>query len=351
MDITDRDIKRIAVLFLIVVLGVLIFLLIRPILFSILGGLILAYAFLPVYRQVVAKVGSKNLAASLVSILVLALIVVPAYFIIPLMVKQVFELFVFTQEVNIQAFLQGVFPQASEQFIVQATTGFKSVTSQISASSLNALVNFFLEVPTLVFNMVIVAFVFFYSLRDADKLKKFVSDLSPLHENQERRIVREFKDITNAIVYGQVFIGLAQGIAAGIGLLIFGIPGAIVLTLLSIVLSIIPILGPTFVWAPAAVYLFFQGSTTAGVLFLVYNILFVSNIDNLLRLYIVAKRTSLSQVIVLIGMIGGFLIFGILGLVLGPLILAYFIIFLEAYRKNTLSGLFKHEPPPKVRGK
>ena len=77
--------------------------------------------------------------------------------------------------------------------------------------------------------------------------------------------------------------------------------------------------------------------------FLIYNLLIVANIDNVLRIYLITRKTQMSQVIVLIGMIGGLFIFGMLGVLLGPLLLAYFITFLNAYRDNTLSSLFKTE--------
>ena len=86
-----------------------------------------------------------------------------------------------------------------------------------------------------------------------------------------------------------------------------------------------------------------MGITAIAIPFLIYNLLIVANIDNVLRIYLITRKTQMSQVIVLIGMIGGLFIFGMLGVLLGPLLLAYFITFLNAYRDNTLSSLFKTE--------
>ena len=121
------------------------------------------------------------------------------------------------------------------------------------------------------------------------------------------------------------------------------IPHALLFAAMAIMLSIIPLIGPFIIWVPALIYLFIQGNTLSAVIFLIYNIVIVSNIDNILRIYILSKRTNLSTVIVLIGMIGGLFIFGILGLIIGPLLLAYFITFLHAYKDNTLSSLFNKE--------
>lgn len=343
MELNDRNIKRISVLVLLLLLAVLVFILVRPILLSIIGGLILAYAFFPIYKVVLRRVRARNAAAAIVSFFVVLLILVPVYFLTPFMINQVFEVYQSSQTLDMQKFIRTLFPSSHESFIIQLTATLDSLVGRISAGVLSSLVSFLLEIPTILFHLVIVAFVFFYALRDSDKLFEFVSPLSPLNKVQEKKLVQQFKDITNSLVYGQVLVGCVQGLIAGLGFFIFGIPHALILTALAVVLGIIPILGPFFIWVPIAIYLFVQGNTFVATLFLLYNLILVSNIDNVLRLYLISRKTSLSQVIILIGMVGGLFIFGILGLIIGPLLLAYFITFLNAYRENTLSGLFKEE--------
>ena len=183
-------------------------------------------------------------------------------------------------------------------------------------------------------------FVFFFTIRDTEKLQGFVKSLSPLSVVKEQQLIKHFKDITNSIVYGQIIIGIAQGILAGLGLLLFGVPNALILTLLATVLAIIPIVGPTLVWVPVTIYLLIKGSAVVAVAFFIYNAVIVNGIDNILRPYIVSKNTDISPVVILVGMIGGLFIFGILGLIIGPLILAYFLVFLQAYQEGKLDQLF-----------
>ncbi len=259
------------------------------------------------------------------------------------MINQIFEFFKYSKDLNIQEIIKILFPAAPDSFLIQMTVTFDNLISQITSTVLNTLVNLLIDIPKILFNLVIVAFVFFFALRDSDKLSEFASALSPLNKNQEKKVVQQFKDITNSVVYGQVIIGFVQGLTAGLGFLIFGIPHALLFAAMAIMLSIIPLIGPFIIWVPALIYLFIQGNTLSAVIFLIYNIVIVSNIDNILRIYILSKRTNLSTVIVLIGMIGGLFIFGILGLIIGPLLLAYFITFLHAYKDNTLSSLFNKE--------
>jgi predicted PurR-regulated permease PerM len=161
-----------------------------------------------------------------------------------------------------------------------------------------------------------------------------------LNKHQEHLVVSQFKEITDSLVYGQIIIGIAQGIIAGIGFVLFGVEGAFILTILAIIMSIIPVIGPAFVWVPVLIFMYIQGDHALAFGFLFYNLLLTSTIDNFLRPYIVSRKTNLPQVIVLVGMIGGWMTFGMLGLIIGPLLLAYILTFLRAYKERALSGLF-----------
>ena len=134
-----------------------------------------------------------------------------------------------------------------------------------------------------------------------------------------------------------------QGLVAGIGYFILGVPNAIFLTILTIIASIIPVVGSWLIWVPVDIYLFATGHFWAGIILLIYGTFLISLIDNFIRLIIVSRKTQINQGIVMIGMIGGIFVFGVIGLIIGPLILAYVLLVLELYRKHTLgeSIIFK----------
>ena len=343
MDLTEKDVRFFALIILISLLGVMIFLLIKPIILAIIGGLILAYAFFPIYRLCLKYVPNRNLSASIVCIIAILVVLVPLYFIVPLLIDQIFNLFEYSQSVDVNSIIVKIFPSASESFRVNVVNTYGTITNKGTSYVLNSLVSLLIGLPEILFNFAIVAFVFFYTIRDYDKLASFMLGISPISRHQEKKIIKSFKDITNSIVFGQIFIGLIQGLIAGAGFVIFGIPGALVLTILAIVFSIIPIVGPFFIWVPASVYLLSTESTGIAITFILYNLLLVSTVDNLLRIYLLSKNSNMPQVIVLIGMIGGILLFGVLGLILGPLLLSYFIIIIEEYRNGTFSSLFKRD--------
>lgn len=343
MEITEQDIKRASLITLVLALAILAFLVIKPVILSIFGGLLLAYIFFPVYKRILKYVRYKNISAISVVVIVLLLISVPTWFLAPLIIQRVFELFQFSQYIDVGKILTTLFPGISEEIITRASVAIHTGAGKITSIVLNALTNFIVNFLLVGLHLILVGFVFFFALRDEEKLSEFVSGLSPLNKNQEKILINQFKDTTNSIIYGQIIVGFFQGILAGIGLLIFGVPSALILTIISVILGIIPAIGVGFVYIPVTIFLLVSGNTALGIGYLVYNLLIVSTADNIIRAHIVSRKTQLSQALVLIGMIGGALVFGILGLILGPLIIGYFITFLRAYKEKNLSSFFAHE--------
>lgn len=341
MEFTEKDVRRFMVVFLVLALGVFTFLLVKPIFISIVAGLILAYLFSPVYNFILKFIKEKNTASGIVSIIALVIIFVPLWFIVPIMINQTFQIFTAAQNFDVQGLIQSIFPSASEQFVTQTTASIKSAISNTSSSVLNSLIEqSFNNLSSIILHLFLMGFVFFFALRDGDKLGNFMNSISPLNKSQEKMMVNHFKDITDSIIYGNIIVGVIQGIFAGIGFLIFDVPNALVLTIIAIIFGIIPVLGPIIVWAPVSLFFFTSGNVSMGIFFILYNLVLVSGFENILRPYIVSRRSNVPTIIIFIGMIGGTFLFGIMGLILGPLVLAYFLEILKMYKDRALSSLF-----------
>ena len=340
MEIREQDINKFLVLGGALILAILAFLIVRPIFTSVITGLLLAYIFLPIYTRVLRYIPQRETAAGLVTFLIVLIIIIPLWFVAPLIFQELFSSFLSFQSFDIRPLLTSVMPTASPQFIAQMTATFSGFVSKITSASLNSLVNILLNAPTYILHSLVILFVFFFTIRDSAGLSAFVSGLSPFSKSREKLIVKQFKDITDSMVYGQLVIGTIQGVLAGIGFWLFGIPNAFILTVLAIILGIIPAIGPSLLWIPLTIYVAITHPAYVTILFVLYNAILVSLIDNVLRSYIVSKRADISPVIVIVGVVGGMFVFGILGLVLGPLILAYLITLLKAYKDKELSTLF-----------
>ncbi|MDP3881278.1 MAG: AI-2E family transporter [Nanoarchaeota archaeon] len=344
MNLDEKDIKRLSTLGLIIILGIIAFFVVRPILIATITGLILAYVFTPLYRKINVHIKSKNISAWLASILIIAILIIPLWFIFPIVLKQVYELYGQYQSLDMTNIVKSIFPSASDKFLVQTTATLNNLVLTLTSTISNLITNFFLNIPYLLVDLFIIAFVFFYALRDSDKLIDFFRSISPLSEVHQKILVKHFKDMTDSIIYGQVIVGIVQGAFAGLGFAIFGIENALVLTLLAMIFSIIPFLGPFIIWIPIAIFLFANGQVSLGTAYFLYNLLIVSVVDNIVRSYLISKKVKVSPAIIMVGMIGGLYLFNIIGLIIGPLVLAYLVTILESFKDKSVYALFSSNP-------
>lgn len=340
MDFGEKDVKKISIIAIVGVLIILSVMIIWPILVSVIGGLLLAYVFMPTYRTINRYVRNKNASASIVVIIIVVTLLLVLWFITPLIIKQSFDFLLALQKVDMTAVVKTIFPSASEQFTSQLVVTLNNVAGSAFSSGTSGLSDFLSNLPNILLNFFILGFVFFFAMRDSDKLMEFAKSVSPLSEAKEKIVVKRFKDMTSAVIYGWIIVGIIQGILAGIGFFLFGINGALVLTILAIFLSIIPFLGPAFVWVPVSIYMLISGDIQPVIGFVVYNLLIVSLVDNILRSYIISRKTDLSPAIVLVGVIGGIFVFGAVGIVVGPLLLAYLLTLLESFKDKSIYALF-----------
>ena len=338
----DKFVTKIVMLTFMAILVILAFIVLKSILISIIVGLILAYILNPVYKKIKSKVKSKNLSAALLIILVLLLIAVPFFLIVPNLARQTFDTYKELQGVNFIEPLQKTLPTLFNPELSNAiAVHLNNILSKSFNTLLTQITNFVIDLPNILLQLFVVFFVFFFSVRDSEKLKQYFFTLSPFSEPTEKKFLKEFRSITNGIIYGQFLIAILQALALGVGLFILGVPKVLVLTLITFLISIIPIFGPFLVWIPICIYLFLTGHIVKGIILALYGGLFVSSIDNIIRPYMLSKSSNLSIVVSLIGIIGGFYAFGIIGILLGPLILAYLMILIEFYKEGRLNELFK----------
>ena len=336
---TDKDtIKRVVAGAFILSIFVLALIIIRPIIISIILGLLFAYIFSPVFKLIRRGIKNKSLSAFILMAFLTILIAIPAIFLTPILVEQAFETFNVMQDIDFGEIMGNLVGGDLADFF---SVNIDNIISKTFSSFLNQFTDLLVNLPSFLLQFAVFLFTFFFVVRDSEQLKHYVSTLSPFSERTEKRFMREFRGITNSIVYGQVLIGIIQGLATGAGLFFIGVDNVLMLTFIASIASMIPFLGSWLVWLPAGILLLVTGDTFSGIFLLLYGALFVATIDNLIRPFLMSKQSSLPIVLSVIGIIGGLYVFGIAGLVLGPLILAYILIIIELYREGKLNELFK----------
>ena len=173
--------------------------------------------------------------------------------------------------------------------------------------------------------------IIYYLLMDGDKLISFIVNLSPLPKEQDEKLIQKFKDMAGAILIGNGLGGLIQGIAGGIVFYLFGLKSSFLWGVIMALLAFVPIIGIGVVFIPAAIYLFFIGRIAAGIFFIVFYLVLSISVDNLLKPKLVGRRVKMHTLLVFFSIIGGLNIFGILGIIYGPLITTAFITLTDIY--------------------
>ncbi|GAA4372699.1 AI-2E family transporter [Hymenobacter koreensis] len=142
------------------------------------------------------------------------------------------------------------------------------------------------------------------------------------------------KNNVNANVLGQVLVSMVQSILTGLTLWIFGVPDPLFWGVVAFFMAFLPVLGTPLVWGPAALYQFSEGATGAAVGILLVGFIVIVNVDNLLRIVLAKRMGDIHPLITLIGLVLGIEIFGIVGLVVGPLLVSYFLVLMEVFRRE-----------------
>ena len=195
--------------------------------------------------------------------------------------------------------------------------------SSLSTATMGA-VNFLFMTFAMLYTM-------FFFLIDGDKLLNKILYYLPLHDQDEQRMLEKFTSVTRATLKGTAVIGLLQGGLAGLALWVVGFDSAVFWGTIMAVLSIIPGFGTALVWGPAVIILAAGGNyLKAGGLGL-FCALVVGSIDNLLRPILVGKDTQMHELMIFFGTLGGIIMFGVMGMFIGPIVAALFVTIWEIY--------------------
>ena len=193
----------------------------------------------------------------------------------------------------------------------------------MTANIVNFVVNFF-------FMLLIV----FYLLIDSRRLVSFIVGLSPLPNDQDEKLIQKFKDMAAAILLGNGLGGLIQGTLGGIVFAFFGFRSPFLWGVIMALLAFLPIVGVGAVFLPAALYLILQGRLAAGIFFIVFYVVLSGGIEYLFKPKLVGKRVQMHTLLVFLSIIGGLKLFGILGIIYGPLVVTAFLTLTDIYKSS-----------------
>lgn len=338
----EKDLlRKVGTSAILLILVVLTFFLLKPFLIAILLGLMLALVLYPIFNWFVKKVKHKGWASFIVCVLLAVVIFVPLWFLLPILVKQSIQIFIASQQLDLVTPFKNLFPSlfAYEQIGSEMSSIIYSFVTNITNSAMNILSDVVLNFAKITLQILVTLFVFFFALKDGKKLVDYLQSILPFEKEVEKKLFNSSKEITYSVLYGQVVLGVLQGIVVGIGFFAFGVSNALFLTIIAALAGIFPIIGTMIVWLPVVIYMMITGDPVGSIIGVAVFGVLSSLLENFVKPVFVAHRTNLHSALVLVGMIGGLFMFGILGIILGPLILAYLLIILEVYRNKKVPGL------------
>ena len=209
------------------------------------------------------------------------------------------------------------------------------------------------NLPGLAIGAAVFFFALFFFLKDGPQLVAAWEDITPLDDRHERLIHREFARVCRGLVWSALAAALAQGVAFGLGLFVLDSiaktgagPWIILLSLLTVVCSPIPFLGSASVWASTAAVLFLQGHHTAAVILAIYGGAMVSQVDTLVRVWVLKGIVRMHPLVVFVSILGGIQVLGILGLVVGPVTAAVLFALLRVLRQESTDPSVSKIPEP-----
>jgi predicted PurR-regulated permease PerM len=171
----------------------------------------------------------------------------------------------------------------------------------------------------------------FYFLKEGRLILDRALRYLPLAEEDKSRMLETFTTVTRASLKGTGVIGLAQEALGGIAFAVAGITGPVFWGLLMAVLSVLPGVGAALIWVPAVIYLAVEGRSAAAIGVGLWCAVVVSTVDNVLRPRLVGKDTKMPDLLILLGTLGGLVMFGAVGIIVGPIIAALFVTVWELF--------------------
>ncbi|PIE67521.1 MAG: AI-2E family transporter [Deltaproteobacteria bacterium] len=323
--------------------------LLSPFLSIIVLGAVVTGAFFPVFR-LIASHGqiSVGFASFLTCLLVFVVLFVPVVFFVGVLAQEAYELVQLARSPDLGHFINTHFTNSALLERINpllANFDFTITGEELNntISGIGRAVGIFLydqaraiasNTLSFVVNFFLMLLVIYFLLIDGSRLLRFLMDLSPLPESQDAQLINKFSDMAGAILIGNGVCGAIQGFAGGMAFWLLGLPSAFLWGFIMSILAFLPIIGIGAVFFPAVMFLILTGRVAAGLFCLIFYILLSGGVEYLLKPKVVGKRVQMHTLMVFLAIIGGLKLFGILGIIYGPLIATAFLTLTDIYHAN-----------------
>jgi predicted PurR-regulated permease PerM len=328
MRLLDTKHQRAAVL--ILLLGAALVVALSPFATGLIGIPVLYIIFSPVYRELQPRIRPTPAAAVTVG---LAMVIILLVFLVLTLVfvNQAPQIASGILESPLRTRLNDI-RIGSYQLGPQLSAMSEKIVSWMGSGAIGVIGT----ATRLTLNLIISLFGLYYLLISAGKVWAVVEPYIPFSTDNSEQLRTRFKLVTISTLIGTGLTAVIQGVLVALAFLAVGLPNAIFWGIVTVILSILPVVGSGLIWLPGAVVLFLQDRVGAGVLLAAWGAIVVGNVDNVIRPIVFRRYAQIHPLVTLVGAFAGIRYFGLLGLMVGPLALSYFFELIRMYKEEYL---------------
>lgn len=296
---------------------------------------LLAYLCYPIYHKLNRKTNRPGFSSIMTVTALLIAILIPLFFTVKHVIMEAISFYGYLRSISPYSLArdtQGWLEYLGIYMGLDAITAqFQSFLQLLSTGIFKGIQFISSGIASTLFQIGFTLIFLYFFLIYGKKIYRYLELFFPFSEKGKKQLTKTIESDIRALFLGQGLIAIIQGFIGGIGFWLFGIPNPVFWGVVMAFLSIIPPFGTAIIWFPALLFLFYQESYFLAAGLLLWSIIITSNIDNLLRPYIVGKITKMSFLTVLLGVILGLNAFNLIGVVLGPLLISILIILSKIY--------------------
>ncbi len=328
-------------LFIIAVLGYLAYQILSPFLTAVAWAMVFAIVFYPIYAFICRHVKLKSVASLITIVLILIIILGPLSYLTSLLINEIQAFLASIDQERLES-VQKFYAGLRSSLLYQKMSSYmgelpseKVILEGIKKAGGTVLQNMSLQITnvlTILANFLFMLFTIFFFLKDGPGFLSKTRDFLPFSEKHKDRLATQVKDMIVSTVYGGATVALIQGILGGLAYYVIGMESPVMWGVAMAVMSFVPLVGTFSIWGPGSMFLLLSGSYAKGIGLFLFGVFIISMVDNILRPLIIGSRTKMPTILILFSVLGGIKLFGMIGFVMGPLIMAAFISVFEIFR-------------------
>ncbi|PIR45037.1 MAG: hypothetical protein COV10_01520 [Candidatus Vogelbacteria bacterium CG10_big_fil_rev_8_21_14_0_10_51_16] len=330
----------------VVAASVLTFFIFQPYISTLIVAASIAVAAMPLYSWLHFRLRTTSNwpAAFLATLILLLLIAGPVSFFAVTAVEEARVVYVDVRagEDTILGPLAGGVEELFKKLNPRADFDLEALVSSGASWLFEHSATIFSGAATISFHILLALVAIFFVFLRGTAMEKSILALSPLDDSYDLEVLDKLRRAVISIVRGALLIALIQGVLAGLGFLIFGVPNPAFWGSIAVVSALLPGIGTALVLAPAILYLFLTGSVGAAVGLLVWGVIVVGLVDNIFLPRLLSHGIRLHPMILLLAVIGGINFFGLSGFILGPLTVSLLVALLDLYPLITRGKMPTH---------